>query len=161
MTDHRQMADETHEQVIVRAARPGDQAEITAMIRRARLNPRNLDWSRFVVAERDGTVVGCGQVRVYADGARELASLAVERSSRGQGIASDIIDTLLADDRDDTYTLIDRRFARHFRRWGFHTVDPGELPRTVLRTYRIGRTVTALASVLTRRRIRIVPLKRP
>jgi N-acetylglutamate synthase-like GNAT family acetyltransferase len=131
------------------------------MVRRARLNPRSLDWSRFVVAERDGVVVGCGQLRVHADGARELASLVVDRSNQGRGVASDIIDALLADDREDIFTLIDQRFVRHFRRWGFHAVDPGELPRTVFRTYRIGRIVTSLAPVLTRRRIRIVPLKRP
>jgi N-acetylglutamate synthase-like GNAT family acetyltransferase len=155
------MTDEPRDQIEIRRARPDDQAEITAMVRRARLNPRNLDWSRFCVAERHGTIVGLGQVRVYGDGARELASLVVQRSVRGQGIASDIVGALLADDRREMYTLIDRRFAQHFQRWGFHIVDPGELPRSVMGTYRVGRVVTALGSALTRRRVRIVALKRP
>ena len=155
------MTDEPRDQIETRRARPDDQAEITAMVRRARLNPRNLDWSGFRVAERHGTIVGLGQVRVYGDGARELASLVVQRSVRGQGVATAIIDALLADDRGVMYTLIDRRFTQHFQRWGFHVVDPSELPPSVMRTYRIGRVVTGLASALTRRRVRIVALKRP
>lgn len=155
------MTDNGQDQIKTRKARPDDQAEITEMIRRAHLNPRSLDWSRFVVAQRHGTIVGCGQVRVHADGARELASLVVQPTVRGQGVAGGIIDALLADDSGEMYTLIDRRFARHFQRWGFHVVDPDRLPRSVMRTYRIGRIVTGIASVVTRRRIRIVPLKRP
>ena len=155
------MTDNGRDQIKTRSARREDQAEITAMVRRAHLNPRNLDWTRFIVAERHGTTIGGGQVRVYADGARELASLVVQRTLRGQGVASDIVDALLANDHGEMYALIDRRFTHHFQHWGFHVVDTDELPPSVMRTYRVGRIVTGLASVLTRRRIRIVPLKRP
>jgi N-acetylglutamate synthase-like GNAT family acetyltransferase len=155
------MTDEGRDQIRIRRARPHDQAQITAMVRRAHLNPSNLDWSRFMVAERHATIVGAGQIRVHTDGARELASLVVQDSVRGQGVASDIIDALLADNRGEMYTLIDRRFTRHFQRWGFHVVDTEQLPRSMMRTLRFGRVVTGLAAVLTGRRMRIVPLKRP
>lgn len=59
------------------------------------------------------------------------------------------------------YALIDRRFADHFARWGLRQVGRGELPPSVSRIYLIGRVVTALGSLLRRRRIRIVPLLRP
>jgi hypothetical protein len=79
---------------------------------------------------------------------------------RGQGIATALIDALLAEEDGDVYTLIDRRFAPHFERWGFHVVDPGQLPRSVAQIYRIGRAVTTVGSLLRRQSIRIVPLKR-
>jgi hypothetical protein len=38
-------------QVVVRRARPDDQPVITAMVRRARLNPAGLHWEQFVVGD--------------------------------------------------------------------------------------------------------------
>jgi N-acetylglutamate synthase-like GNAT family acetyltransferase len=148
-------------QVTIRRAREDDQAVISAMVRRARLNPANLDWQRFVIAERDGHAVGVAQLRRHSDGATELASLVVEPEVRGHGIAGRMVDALLVDEQTPVYTLIDRRFADHFTRWGFTPVDPGRLPRSIARVYRIGRVVTAVGSVLRRQRIRIVPLLRP
>ena len=131
------------------------------MVRRARLNPANLDWRRFVIAERDGHAVGVAQLRRHSDGAIELASLIVEPDVRGHGIAGQMVDALLAEEQAPVYTLIDRRFAEHFTRWGFAPVDPSRLPRSVARVYRIGQVVTGFGSVVRRQRIRIVPLLRP
>jgi N-acetylglutamate synthase-like GNAT family acetyltransferase len=131
------------------------------MVRRARLNPADLHWERFVVAERDSRAVGVAQLRRHSDGATELASLVVEPDARRHGIAMQMVDVLLADEGGPVYTMIDRRFVEHFTRWGFAPVDPGQLPRSVSRGYRIGRVVTAVGSVLRRQRIRIVPLFRP
>ena len=147
--------------VEIRSAREKDQTAITAMIRQARLNPANLQWQRFMVAERDGLIVGVAQVRVHTDGARELASLAVAPPARDHGVATRLVDALLRDQTTDVYTLVDRRFVGHFRRWGFDQVDAAQLPRSVRRVHRIGRIVTTVASVLARQRIRIVPLRRP
>jgi N-acetylglutamate synthase-like GNAT family acetyltransferase len=147
-------------QVAVRKATQEDQAAITALVRQARLNPRDLAWPQFVVAETDQEIVGVAQVRLHPDGAHELASLVVQAGMRGQGIATALIDALLAEERGEVYTLIDRRFGPHFERWGFRAVDPRQLPRSVSRIYRIGRAVTTVASLLRREPIRIVPLKR-
>jgi N-acetylglutamate synthase-like GNAT family acetyltransferase len=146
--------------VTVRRAGQEDQAAIIALVRHARLNPRGLAWPRFVVAETDRDIVGVAQVRLHPDGARELASLVVQSASRGQGIATAMIDALLAEERGEVYTLIDRRFRRHFERWGFRAVDPDQLPRSVSRVYRVGRVVTAIGALLRRERIRIMPLMR-
>lgn len=147
-------------QVTVRRARQDDQPVISAMVRRARLNPANLHWDRFVIAERDGRAVGVAQLRRHSDGAIELASLVVEPDVRGQGIAGQLVDVLLAGEQASVYTMIDRRYAEHFTRWDFTPVDPSQLPRSVSRVYRIGRLVTAVGSVIRRERIRIVPLLR-
>jgi N-acetylglutamate synthase-like GNAT family acetyltransferase len=146
--------------ITVRQASAADEATITAMVRKARLNPRNLQWQRFVVAEHDGRIVGIAQLRLHDDGAAELASLVVEPALRRQGIASRLIDALLVDTQAEVYTLIDQRFVNHFNRWKFTVIDPRSLPSSVLRVYRVGRVVTTVASVLRRQPIRIVPLKR-
>jgi N-acetylglutamate synthase-like GNAT family acetyltransferase len=147
--------------VTVRRASKDDQAVITAMVRRARLNPADLQWERFVIAERGSDAVGVAQLRRHRDGATELASMVVEPELRGYGIAMRMVDALLAGQRAPVYTLIDRRFVDHFARWGFDRVDPRQLPRSVSRVYRIGRVVTAVGSVLRRERIRIAPMLRP
>jgi len=153
--------DHTHRvRVTVRKAGRHDQAAITALVRQARLNPRNLAWQRFMVAEIDQEIVGVAQVRHHPDGAHELASLVVPAAMRGQGIATALIDALLAAKHGEVYTLIDRRYRSHFERWGFRPVDRAQLPRSVSRTYRIGRAVTAVAFLLRRESIRIVALKR-
>lgn len=112
------------------------------MVRRARLNPAGLHWEQFVIGERDGRAVGVAQLRRHSDGTKELASLVVEPGAREHGIATQMVDALLADETAAVYALIDRRFAGHFARWGFRQVGPGELPRPVTRTYLIGRAVT-------------------
>src|SRR5262245_57976247 len=101
-----------------------------------------------MVAETDQKIVGIAQVRLHPDGARELASLVVEPSVRGQGIATALVDALLVDEHGEVYTLIDQRFVSHFERWGFRATTPKELPRSVSRNYRIGRAVTAIASLV-------------
>ena len=148
-------------QVDVRWANERDSGAIVAMVRQARLNPAKLDWRRFVVGERDGTVVGVAQVRRYPDGARELASLVVQPSLRRQGVATELIDVLLRDEHGELFALVDRRFAHHFRRWGFAVVSPAQLPWSLSRMYFLGLVVTSAVSVLRMRRVRIVPLRRP
>jgi N-acetylglutamate synthase-like GNAT family acetyltransferase len=147
-------------QLDVRRARQQDQAAITAMVRQARLNPADLQWPRFMVAEHDRRIVGVAQLRLHPDGACELASLAVTPSARGQGVATRLVDALLQSQTSEVFTLIDRPYVDHFRRWGFREVDRAGLPGSVTRVYRIGRAVTTVASLLTRRKIRIVPLRR-
>jgi len=56
-----------------------------------------LDWKRFVVAEtHDGGFIGCGQLKPHKDSSLELASIAVDASYRGQGVARAMIEHLLA-----------------------------------------------------------------
>jgi N-acetylglutamate synthase-like GNAT family acetyltransferase len=145
----------------VRRATESDQPEITALVRGARLNPRNIHWERFVVAEHNGRLVGAAQVRQYADGVRELASLVVHPPVRRAGVGTAMVDALLAGDDQPTYAIVDRRYAPHYARWGFAPVSPGALPRSVARVYRIGRIVTAVGSALLSERIRLIPLHRP
>ena len=145
----------------VRPATADDQADITRLVHQARLNPRGLDWLGFVIAEADGATVGVAQVRRHPDGSRELASLVVLPEHRGHGVAGSMIDALLVDETGPVLAIVDRRYAQHFARWDFRVVDADDLPRSMARQLRIGRIVTTIGSLLTRRRIRLLPLRRP
>ena len=147
--------------ISVRRATAEDQSVISRLVRAARLNPAGLSWQGFVVAEQDGRLVGTAQLRRHPDGALELASLVVEPPARGAGVATSMVDALLQPESSAVYTIIDRRFAGHFARWGFVPVAPVALPRSVRRTLRIGRIVTGVATALRRPRIRLIPLARP
>ena len=145
----------------VRRATAEDQAAITRLVRQARLNPRGLDWRRFVIAEAGGTPIGVAQVRRHPDGSRELASLVVLSDHRDRGVAGRMIDTLLPDEPGPVFTLGDRRYAQHFTQWDFHPVDPANLPRSMARQLRIGRLATAIGSLLIHDQIRLLALRRP
>ena len=72
--------------LIIRPAAADDQYAITAIVRAARLNPRDLDWQRFLLARWGQDIIGVGQVRPHRDGSRELASIAVVPEWQGNGV---------------------------------------------------------------------------
>jgi amino-acid N-acetyltransferase len=145
----------------IRRATVGDQAAIGRLVRRARLNPRALDWRAFVIAEADHQPVGVAQVRRHPDGSRELASLVVLAEDRGRGIAARMIDALLDDETQPVFTLLDRRYAEHFTRWGFQPIPATDLPDSLKRQLRLGQVVTGIGSLIRRQRIRLIPMRRP
>ncbi len=115
----------------VRPATAADEDAIVRLVRGARLNPRGLRWDRFVVAERDGGIVGVAQIRRHPDGSRELASLVVVAPHRDRGTAAAMVDALLAREPSPVYTLVDGRYADHFARWGFTPIPPAALPPSI------------------------------
>jgi N-acetylglutamate synthase-like GNAT family acetyltransferase len=145
----------------VRPATADDQAAITRLVHQARLNPRGLDWRRFVIAEAGGAPVGVAQVRRHPDGSRELASLVVLSEHPDRGVAGRMIDALLRDEPGPAFTMVDRRYAQHFTRWDFHPVDLADLPRSMAWQLRIGRLATAIGSQLIHHRIRLLTPRRP
>ena len=79
----------------LRPATETDQEAIKALIKEAGINPLSLKWSRFIIAmNKDGNFIGWGQVKPYRDGSMELASIAVKREFRRQGVARALITEL-------------------------------------------------------------------
>lgn len=147
--------------VAIRPAAPHDQDPIRALVRGERLNPTGLDWPHFIVAEDERGIVGAVQLRRHADGARELGSLVVAPAARGQGIATRLVDTLLAPQRDSVLMITDGAHAGHFRRWGFRTIDAREAPRSVRFNHRMGRLARLLSLLRRLPPRRLVVLQRP
>ena len=121
----------------IRPAKAADQHAITQLVRKARINPMDLDWRRFVVADDGGRIVATGQIRRHFDGSRELASIATAPSHQRRGIAADVIRALMsADDArpdkatrpEPLYLLCRAPLEPFYARFGFQAVNGDGLP---------------------------------
>jgi len=146
--------------VNIRPARQEDQQTIVSFIQQARINPRHLHWQNFLIAEENGKVVGIRQVKVYADGSREVASGFVLPEYRRQRISAHLMNELLARETGPLYTMVNEKRAPYYERFGFRRVDIHQLPSDFRKEYRIGRIVTSLMSIFRKDKIRIIPMKR-
>ena len=79
----------------------------------------------FVVAEKDGEVVGCGALHVFWEDLGEVRTLAVADSYKGQGIGSALLGVLESHARDlGVSQLFCLTFeVDFFSRHGYHDVD--------------------------------------
>ena len=129
------LADEMH----VRPATAADAGAIRSLIFRVGINPRDLDWRRFLVAvDVQGKLIGCGQVKPHSDASRELASIAVRPKWRGRGLASEIIRRLMAEGGPPLWLMCRSDLADFYRRFGFVAIrDPERMPRYFRRVYRL------------------------
>ena len=144
----------------IRPAGPGDQQTIVSLIHQAKLNPRNLHWEHFLVAEANGKIVGVRQVKVHAQGTREVASGFVLPEYRNQGISALLMNELLAREHGPLYSMIDQKWLRYYEQFGFQRVVADQLPSDFHKEYWIGRIITSLISLFRRDKLRIIPLKR-
>jgi protein-tyrosine-phosphatase/N-acetylglutamate synthase-like GNAT family acetyltransferase len=118
--------------VALRAAAPGDFAAVTALLQAAGLPlagvPPTLE--RFVVAEREGALVGVAGLEQYARTAL-LRSVAVAERERGSGVGRALVERVLADARvagvRDLY-LLTTTADRWFPRLGFRWIERAALP---------------------------------
>lgn len=104
----------------IRKATRKDSAFIRQLILRVGINPLGLDWRRFIVAVHvHGVNIGCAQVKVHKDGARELASVAVVPIYRHQGVAETMILETLNDHKPPIYLTCRSSLVAFYERFGF------------------------------------------
>jgi N-acetylglutamate synthase-like GNAT family acetyltransferase len=112
----------------LRKAEPEDQNAIRDLIQRSHINPMALDWHRFIVAvDERGMLLGCGQIKTHRDGSRELASIAVEESSRKRGIARAIISQLLAETKLPIFLTCREKLGLFYENFGFKIADQAQM----------------------------------
>lgn len=145
---------------VIRPATASDAAPIATLVRAERLNTRDLAWTRFLVADDRGRVVGCVQVRGHAGGTRELASLVVEPERRGEGLGQALVEAVLAHESGPVHLMTETRTIGWFERLGFRRLDDADVPDDLRGPYRTARLVTTLLSPLARRRLRVVVMRR-
>lgn len=147
--------------VHIRAALPTDHAAIVGLVRSERLNPNGLDWPNFLVATEHDRLIGAVQLRCHKDGARELGSLVVERGSRGKGLATRLIDGLLAANPGRVLMITGRQHAPHYSAWRFRPLGAFDAPASIMRNYCLGQTIGGAFALLQRKPInRLVILDR-
>lgn len=163
----------------LRKARRQDAIRIHQLIeqyaRKGLLLPRSLDEvtahaSHFVVAERDGAIVGCAALEPYNDDLGELRSLAVDEAERGRGTGRELLRAIL---RRARRAGLERVFAvthapHFFLRGGFDRVGevlPEKIARDCAACTRFGRctlhTVVAHTGRLSRSDTQTVPTELP
>ena len=124
--------------ISLRPAAARDFAAIRALIRLVQINPSGLDWRRFLIAvDSAGRLVGCGQLKPHGPGVIELASIAVDESYRGQGVARRLIDRLVAEAPRPLYLTCRSGLGPFYERWGFRELNPGEMPAYFRRLARV------------------------
>jgi len=131
--------------LMIRPAEISDQQVIHKLIRQAHINPTGLAWERFLVAvDQHGKVIGCGQIKPHSDGSRELASIAVIPEYRQQGIASALIEQLLAKSTGELYLMCRSSLGPFYARFGFQPVEGEDLPPYFKRMKRLARLIKSL-----------------
>lgn len=129
--------------VVIRKATEGDQAIIKQMVSEARLDPTALHWSHFRVAEKNGEIIGIGQIRPYPK-CRELGSLVVKLAYRGQYIGEQLVTALLADEQGDVYLECRSHNEGYYARFGFQTIPWRQTPMPLKLKAGIGHYVGKL-----------------
>ena len=130
-------------EIELRSGRVADAEAIYALITdhlaEGHLLPRDvselrLHADRFVVADRDGTVVGCGELAPLSRGVAEIRSLVVERDARGGGVAGRIVGELQRRARVDGFRKLCAfsHQPRFFIRMGFSIVPHQWLPEKIM-----------------------------
>ncbi len=127
----------------IRRATAADQKTITRIVRAAKINPMDLDWKRFLVAEEKGKIIGVGQVKEHRDGSRELASIAVIPERQRQGVGSEIIRTLLSQEEGLLYLMCREDAASFYARFGFSRVAVEEMTPYFKRMHRLTNSFLA------------------
>ncbi len=140
----------------IRLARAADQAVIKGLIHAEQLDPFNVHWQNFLVAEDAdaGRIIGIGQVKPFHS-VRELGSLVVVSDRRQSGVGGAIIRALIA--REDGPLLL---FCLAFRepyyaRFGFKRCGLRDLPGKLKLKFAMGTVFTRLVGR------RLIVMKRP
>ena len=136
----------------IRPALPTDHDAIVGLVRSERLNPNGLEWPNFLVATEHDHLIGAVQLRRHHDGAQELGSLVVERSSRGKGLATRLIDSLLASTPGGRILMITgRQHVSHYSAWRFRPIAAFDAPASIMRNYCLGQMLGGAFALLQRR----------
>ena len=126
----------------IEAATAVHHPSIKQLIRTVRINPMGLDWRHFVVVlDTNDAMIGCGQIKPHRDGSYELASIAVQREWRKQGVARAIIQHFLATQEPPLWLTCVSKLVPFYTQFGFReTKVLAEMPpyfRRVSRLFQI------------------------
>ena len=132
----------------LQAATAAQETAVKNLVRAVQINPLGLDWRRFLVAVDDtGALIGCGQAKPHGDGARELASIAVVRPWRRQGIARAIIQRLQADHAPPLWLTCVSSLVPFYAQFGFREVmETAVMPPYFRRVCRLFSLYTRFSS---------------
>jgi N-acetylglutamate synthase-like GNAT family acetyltransferase len=115
----------------LRPATPADQPVIRRMVMSECLNPRDIRWQNFLVAEADDAVIGIGQIRVH-DTCKELGSLVVLAEYRGLGIGAALMRALEARAGYPLFLMCGSHNVAYYHRSGWKLATGADIPPEML-----------------------------
>jgi N-acetylglutamate synthase-like GNAT family acetyltransferase len=129
----------------IRPARAEEEAVIKAMIRAEHLDPFNVHWQNFLVAEdaAAGRIIGIGQIKPYRSG-RELGSLVVAADRRQSGVGGAIIRVLIERERGSLLLFCLAFREPYYAKFGFRRCGLRDLPGEFKLKYTLGTIFTRL-----------------
>ena len=120
--------------MVIRDAQPRDLDAIRMLLKNAGLPLAGTEATRFVVAERAGTIVGTAGLEVHGESAL-LRSVAVDPSWRGNGAGEALVrralDTAVACHLDPV-VLLTTTAPDWFHRFGFECIQRARVPGVLL-----------------------------
>lgn len=132
----------------VQPATAAHAAPIYQLIVESDLFQHNLEWPNFVVAlTPQGEFIGCGQIKVHADGTHELASIAVQPQWQGRGVGRALIETLLADCTSELYLMSISALKPLYQKFGFEEIGLERMPKYFRRITRMPAMVAEFERV--------------
>jgi N-acetylglutamate synthase-like GNAT family acetyltransferase len=129
----------------LRPATKADAPAIRKLIWQAHINPMDLNWKHFSVADDAyGRLAGCIQIKSHADGSHELASLVIRPDQRGKGIARALIEHILSNAPSPLYLTCRSSLQPLYEKFGFSVVEPQQMTPYFYRLWRFVRILTLL-----------------
>jgi amino-acid N-acetyltransferase len=129
----------------IRPASADDQYAIKMIVRAALINPSNLDWQRFLLAQWGQDIIGVGQVKPHKDGSRELASIAVVPEWQGNGVGGALIRALLSREPGALHLMCNADREQYYERFGFKRLEHPALPPYFRRFMRLAPILQLLS----------------
>ncbi|MBI1809115.1 MAG: GNAT family N-acetyltransferase [Gemmatimonadetes bacterium] len=140
--------------ITTRAATKLDLSAVLALLAEAKLPPDGAElWiDHFIVAERDGDVVGCAGLELYGDDAL-LRSVATAPSVRGTGLGAQLVERAADHARAmriaDLY-LLTTSAESWFTRLGFDRVPRESVPASVRQSVQFSLVTCSSATAMRR-----------
>ncbi len=136
----------------IRAAGPADHSAVQSLLKHADLPLDGVpdDLAHFLVAERDGELVGAIGLAPYGSAAL-LRSAVVAATERGNGIGEHLVRSLLdkaKHDRVDEIVLLTTTAESWFPRFGFSKVSRDDVPASVKQSVEFTSACPASATVM-------------
>src|SRR5512132_1659441 len=138
--------------VTIHTASADDQYAISTIVRAARINPRDLDWQRFLLAQWGQDIIGVGQVKPHADGSRELASIAVVPEWQGNGVGGALIRALMERETGPLHLMCADNREHYYERFGFRRLERQAMPPY----FRRFMLMAPILSLLSLNRLRVI-----
>ena len=145
----------THLPMNIRPATEQDQDTIKRIVRAARINPFDLKWQKFLIAEDADAIIGVRQIKTHDDGSRELASIAVIPEKQAQGIGAAIVRALMQAQAPPLYLMCREEMESFYARFGFRRIEVDVMSKYFRRMFRL---VNAMPEFL-RENVRVIVMK--